>query len=267
MEPDGIDLDAYLERVALEGPIRPDVDCLARLQRAQLMHIPFENFDIQLGKDISLQPAALFDKLVRRRRGGYCFELNGLLMHALEALGYQPRPYLARVIFGRGSPGAHTHQILIVHVDQRDWLVDVGFGGPGLRAPLLLEIGREEVQDSDRFRLESDDQFGHILQKSVAGQWMDLYAFELQRALPLDFEMANFFMSRYPQSHFRLNRVAALLQTGGRVTLLNFTLSVERDGQSTSRELPDGAQYIAALSEYFGIQLDARYEDLLTLST
>jgi N-hydroxyarylamine O-acetyltransferase len=265
MHPRDIDLDAYLERVALTGPVRPDAEGLALLQRAQLRHIPFENFDIHLGRDISLLPAELFDKLVRRRRGGYCFELNGLFARMLEAFGYRPQAYVARVIFGRGSPGPRTHQVLLVRADQRDWLVDVGFGGPGLRAPLLFEVGREDDQDTERFRLRGDEQFGYVLQKLIAEQWTDLYAFELTTTLPHDFEMANFFMSRYPESYFRLNRAAAVQRTWGRVTLLNFSLSIERGAKSMTRELAGGAEYMSALAEHFGIELEARYEDLMPI--
>jgi len=261
MQPHNI--DAYLERVALPDPGRPNADGLALLQAAQLRHIPFENFDIHLGRDISLAPAHLFEKLVRRRRGGYCFELNGLFTHVLQAFGYQCQAYVARVIFGRGSPGPRTHQVLLVRADQREWLVDVGFGGPGLRAPMPLEAGREDSQDGERFRLRRDEQLGYVLQKLIAEQWVDLYAFELAATLPHDFEMANFYMSRYPQSYFRLNRVAAVQRSWGRVTLLNFALSIEREGNSNTLELGPGAQYVSALAEHFGIELDARYEDLM----
>lgn len=266
MEPRDIDLEAYLERVALASRVRPDAEGLALLQQAQLRHIPFENFDIHLGRDISLQPAELFDKLVRRRRGGYCFELNGLFARMLEAFGYRPQTYVARVIFGRGSPGPRTHQVLLVRADQRDWLVDVGFGGPGLRAPLPFEVGREDSQDAERFRLRRDEQLGYVLQKLIAEQWADLYAFELTTTLPHDFEMANFFMSRHAGSYFRRNRVAAVQRSWGRVTLLNLALSIERDGKSVTRELAGGGQYMSALAEHFGIELDERYEDLMPIT-
>ncbi len=261
------DLDAYLARVGLAGTLAANASGLETLQRAQLTRIPFENFDILLGREISLEPAQLFDKLVRHARGGYCFELNGLLAQALEALSYRPRACLARVIFGRGSPGSRTHQVIVVHANGRDWLVDAGFGGPGLRAPLLLETDREALQDGDRFRLHLDEQFGYILQKSIDGVWADLYAFDLLPALPHDFYMANFFMSHWPQSYFRLNRVASLQRPRGRRTLLNFTLREEDDGRLSRRELQPGAGYMTALMECFGIELDAGYTDLLPAGT
>jgi N-hydroxyarylamine O-acetyltransferase len=261
----GFELDAYLRRIDIGGAVPANAAGVEMLQRAQLAHIPFENFDVLLGREISLDPPRLFDKLVRGQRGGYCFELNALLAGALQAIGCRPLPCLARVIFGRGTPGPRTHQVLIVRAGSRDWLVDAGFGGPGLRAPLPLEVDCEVHQDTDRFRLRRDQQFGFLLQKRIDDQWVDLYMFDLSPALPQDFEMANFFMSRHPQSYFRLHRVASLQRPHGRRTLLDFTLSTQDVGASSVRELPAGAGYLAALSECFGIDLNARYEDLPAL--
>src|SRR5690349_4787637 len=146
MPAQGFELDAYLRRIGISGTVPANAAGLEMVQRAELTHIPFENFDILLGREIALDPARLFDKLVTARRGGYCFELNGLLAGALAAIGWRPSACLARVIFGRGTPGPRTHQVLIVHTSGRDWLVDVGFGGPGLRAPLPLEVDSEVLQ-------------------------------------------------------------------------------------------------------------------------
>ncbi len=261
----GFDLDTYLQRIGVTGPVSVDAHWLECIQRGQLQHIAFENFDVLLGRDISLQVDALVHKLVRCRRGGYCFELNGLLGVALQACGYRLRSCLARVIYGRGSPGPRTHQVLIVEADGREWLVDAGFGGPGLRAPLPLD-DREHVQDGDRFRTRRDDEFGPILQKRIGELWSDLYAIDLAPALQQDFEMAHFFMSRHPQSYFRLHRVASLQRDIGRVALLDLTLNVERHAASNACTLEPGPGYIEALAHHFGIELDARYEDLPVLA-
>src|SRR5689334_6809427 len=133
------DLGAYLNRIGLDEPIPANANGLALLQRAQLQNIPFENLDIHLGLAISLQPSAVFDKLVMRGRGGYCFELNKLFAEALRASGFAVRSHLARVIYGRDAPGGRTHQVLVVQAEGQAWLCDAGFGGPGLRAPIPLE--------------------------------------------------------------------------------------------------------------------------------
>ena len=233
---------------------------------AQAISIPFENFDIHLGRAISLKSKDLAAKLILRRRGGYCFELNGLLHLALESLGFSVRPLLARVLYRRLDPGARTHEVLIVAVSGRKWLADAGFGGPGLREPIPLVPDQIEEQCGELYRLRRDSRFGMVLQKQAGDEFVDLYAFdENEVTLDIDIEMANHFTSTWPESIFRLQRMCALPTSRGRVTLADMDLTIHRDGVSTSRTLSPGPQYIAAIREYFGINLDARYEDLLAL--
>ena len=116
--------DAWLRRVRLQAAPRPNEDGLEALHRAQAYAIPFENFDILLGRGISLEPHALVDKLVQKQRGGYCFELNSLLLMALEAFGFKARPLLARV-HTAGTPTGRGHMLLEVMIKRRRWLADV----------------------------------------------------------------------------------------------------------------------------------------------
>uniref|UniRef100_UPI0025F78BB1 arylamine N-acetyltransferase family protein n=1 Tax=uncultured Phenylobacterium sp. TaxID=349273 RepID=UPI0025F78BB1 len=117
------DADAYLKRIGLTAPPEPTVEGLNALQRAQVLAIPFENFDIMLGRGISLEPDAVFDKLVRRRRGGYCFEINGLLLTALQAFGFEARALLGRVHL-MGQTTGRSHQISLVTIDGTHWIAD-----------------------------------------------------------------------------------------------------------------------------------------------
>jgi N-hydroxyarylamine O-acetyltransferase len=260
------DLAGYLNRIGLGKPVQANAQGLARLQRAQLKTIPFENLDIHLGRIISLEGDAVFDKLVTRRRGGYCFELNALFAQALYASGFIVRSHLARVIYGRDAPGGRTHHVLIAEAEGRAWLADVGFGGPGLRAPIPLDPGLELTQDSERFALRAHHEHGYLLEKEIDGRWTPLYVFAAHPELAVDFEMGNFYMSQHPQSYFRRNRVVALQRPHGRVSLTNFTLTVDAGrGNSTSTTIESGEIYMAALREHFGIVLEQRYEDFLPL--
>jgi N-hydroxyarylamine O-acetyltransferase len=171
------DPDALLARLQLAGPIRADEDGLETLHRAQAYTIPFENFDVLLGRGVNLDPAAVFAKLVRRPRGGYCFELNSLLLMALEYFGWQARPLLARVHLS-GSPSGRGHMLLLVTLAGREWIADVGFGGPGLRGPLPFEIGYLSVQDGQAFRLVTAEPFGTMLQTQRDDDWQNLYSFD-----------------------------------------------------------------------------------------
>jgi N-hydroxyarylamine O-acetyltransferase len=238
---------------------------LPLLHRAHVFHVPFENLDIHLGIGISLQPEALYDKIVRRRRGGYCFEQNGLFALVLASEGFTVERHLARVVYGRASPGPRTHQVSLVEVDGRKWLADVGFGGPGLHSPIPLEAEREDVQDGMRFKLRQDREFGYVLQRLLDDRWMDLYAFDLATVQPIDFEVSNFFTSNYPQSPFRARRWIMLMQPWGSVSLENFNLTIERDGESTTEQVQAGPAYMDVLATRFGLRLNAGYDDFMPL--
>ncbi len=137
---DAMDIHAYLERIGYHGSLEPTLDTLSAVHRAHLLAIPYENLDIHLGGYLSLDEGAIFDKLVTRRRGGWCYEMNGLLARALRALGFDVTLLSSAVrtqIEGDGSEGDHL--VLLVHLD-RPYLVDVGFGN-GLLEPIPLEAG------------------------------------------------------------------------------------------------------------------------------
>ena len=255
---------AYLERIGIDGPIRPVASDLARLHRAQRCTIPFENFDILLGRPIDIGPAAIFAKLVERRRGGYCFEQNGLFMSALAAFGFEARFALARVHLGP-QPTGLTHVLILVRIGGEDWLADVGFGGGGPRAPLRLV--RDVVQRHDRlaFRLVECAPFGTMLEVETDGSWRRLYSFEDRPVLPVDLALGNHYTSSHPDSFFTYARVASRVEPDGRTALYDHRLTIERGGVTTEETVGGGAAYIEMLAQRFGIELDAPFEALRPL--
>lgn len=258
-------LDAWLDRIGLGVAPGPDEAGLVAAHEAQAFAIPFENLDIQLGRPIALEPPALVAKLVRRRRGGYCYELNTLLALALAALGFRPRSRLARVLWNRPDPGPRSHQILRVEAGGCDWLADVGFGGPGLRRPIPLEPGRIDRQHGEAFRLRHDERLGLVLEKEAPDGWQGLYGFAEETTLPVDIAVANFVSSNLPTAPFVRFRMCARPAPWGRVTLQDMELRLHRDGATRVERLPPGPPYIAALAEHFGIELDADYGKLRPL--
>jgi N-hydroxyarylamine O-acetyltransferase len=257
-------LDAYLERLNYSGGIQPTEDRLEALHRAQAYTIPFENFDILLGRGITLEPAAIFDKLIRRARGGYCFELNGLFLMALQAFGFDARALLARVHV-TGTPTGRGHQLLLVTLQEREWIADVGFGGPGLRAPIPLELNHAVTHDGQTFRLVEAGPFGIMLQTLQNTQWQDLYSFDLGHVFPADIAYGNHFTSTHPSAFFTFTRVAALPTPSGRVSLFNCTLRTVTAGVEYVQELEEGQPYLDALKTHFGIELDVPYEAIRPL--
>lgn len=231
------------------------------LHRAQVYSIPFENFDILLGRGINLDPEALYRKLVLQHRGGYCFELNGLFLRSLQHAGFHARALLARVHL-RGEPGGRTHQLALVTVGGRDWIADVGFGSNGLRAPLPLEPGRISIQDGHRYRLVDAGHYGSMLQWEQGGDWQNLYSFDLGYVSRADIELSNHFTSTHPASFFTWSRVANLPRRSGRVSLVDFALTEIAGEELQESKLEAGPVYLAALEQYFGIRLDAGYDSL-----
>src|SRR5215213_9389215 len=137
-----MDIHDYLNRINYRGTLEPSVATLEALQRAHLLAVPFENLDIHLGRPIVLDQAALFDKIVRRRRGGFCYELNGLFAALLSALRFDTKMLSASVANAKGEWGPEfDHMTLLVTLDKR-WLVDVGFGDSFIE-PLPLDDRNE----------------------------------------------------------------------------------------------------------------------------
>ena len=134
-----LDLNAYFNRINYNGDRQPTLDVLNALHLAHATRIPFENLDILLGRPIRLDLASLQAKLITGHRGGYCFEHNLLFLAVLEALGYVVKPLAARVRLGESRLRARTHMLLMVTVDDRPMIADVGFGGGGLLHPIPLQ--------------------------------------------------------------------------------------------------------------------------------
>ena len=264
MDNTGFSLDSYLTRINYSDPVQPTEDQLEALHRAQAYTIPFENFDILLGRGITLEPAVLCHKLIHHARGGYCFELNGVFLMALQAIGFEARALLARVHLV-DPPTGRGPQLMLVTIQGKQWSADVGFGGPGLRAPIPLELNRVSTQDGQTFRLVEAGPFGVMLQTLTNAEWQNLYSFDLGHVFPNDIVYGNHFTSTHPNSFFTFARVAALPTPNGRVSLFNQTLRMLSPDGEQVRELGEGQAYLDALKTHFGIELDAPYEAIRPL--
>ncbi len=260
-----LDLDAYFSRVGLPTAPPLDEEGLRVLQQAQFFNIPFENFDIQLGRGIDLAPEALVAKLVHRQRGGYCFELNGLMLMVLCELGFQARPLLARVHLG-GEISGRTHQMSLVELAGRSWLVDVGFGAGGLRCPLPMEMGHSEEGPGWAFRLVEHETWGIMMQTRTGQEWRDSYSFDLLVVAAADIALGNHYTSTAPMNKFVTTRIASLPRATGRVSLRNDVLIEVGPQGKSQRKIPAGGGYLDILKSVFGIDLDAQYTDLRVLT-
>jgi len=246
-------LEAYLRRIECAGSLAPSRTTLDALHLAHATHIPFENLDIHLGRAIRLDLASLEAKLVRDRRGGYCFEQNRLFATALETLGYAVTPLAARVRYGATALLPRTHMTLLVDVDGERLLADVGFGAQGLLLPVPIGEAAVSRQFAWRFRVVEDDGV-LVLQSATADSWDDLYAFTLDRQYPADYELANYYTSTHPDSRFVQNLTAQRLTPDMRRILRNRDYSEERDGATILRTLASDDEVLDVLAESFGLE-------------
>lgn len=258
------DHGSYLARINLPSPPPLNAHGLKQLHNAQHQSIPFENFDIALGHTIELSPDALINKLITKNRGGYCFEVNGLLLIALQHFGFNARALLGRVHLSGVTTG-RGHQITLVTMAEQSWIVDVGFGSQTPRDPIPLIFNKTFSTDQQKFRLINDDKFSIMLQIQQNQQWNNLYSFELNHVCAGDIDYGNHFTSTHPQSTFYSSRIASLATAQGGITLHNHTLRIKTENEIQQRELSDGDEYLTALKEYFGIDLHCSYAQLKPL--
>ena len=247
-------LDAYLVRIGLAARPRPG---LAEVHRAHATTIPFENLDSFSGSPVSLDPARLEDKIVIRRRGGYCFEHNLLLAAALEALDMEVEPMLARVRLGPPDlPRPLNHLLLRVSDSEMTWLADVGFGGGGLLDPVPFELGVETDQSGWVYRLVEDGP-EWVLQVHQDGAWTEMYGFVPEPAQRVDIEVNNWYTSTHPESNFVTGVMAGLRRPERCMTLFasDQAVLIERPvgGASNLTEIPLG-EVPTLLAERFGIE-------------
>ena len=251
-----LDLAAYTARTGYTGPLTNSLEALVGLHRAQAFSIPFENLDIHLGRPIGLDPASLFRKLIAERRGGYCYELNGLFRLVLLELGFKVTCLVGRNLIAGPPLRPRAHQVLLVEVAGQPWLVDLGFGTNGLIEPIPLIVGPEHAQGFDRYRLRAAPQHNYHLQLLMQGEWHSLYTFTLDEAQPSDYQMMSYFYAHSPDSPFRKQRICTLAAPGFRASMVDQELKLRQpDGSITATALPDEAAYREALVSYFGIRL------------
>lgn len=245
---------AYLQRIAYHDALAPTVATLHALHAAHPLAVPFENLDIHWGRRIVLDEAALFAKIVTHRRGGFCYELNGLFATLLRHAGFSVTLLSAGVAHQEGGFGPpFDHLALLVESEDR-WLVDVGFGD-SFHVPLRLDDSGEQVQERGVYRVEHDGAEGTLLRRGTDG-WEAQYHFTLQPRALADFTAMCSYHQTSPASPFTRGRVCSRATPDGRITLRDRRLIATVHGQKTERVLGDEEEYHAALRTHFGINRD-----------
>ena len=256
-----MDIDSYLQRIKIKEKVSPTVDTLHNLHLAHLYSVPFENLDIHLSRPIVLNLDRLFAKIVRRNRGGFCYELNGLFAWLLGELGFNVTLLSAIAAHDNGGFGPEfDHLVLRVEcpadpvTPSVPWLVDVGWGDT-FRYPLRLDRPDvDQLEGARGFRIDRVGDSRLLWQQDQGGLWEKQYRFSLRPRQLTDFEPMCLYHQTSPESHFTQQRICTLATPDGRITLSEQKLILTKNGRRQERQLaPD--EYWDVLSKRFGIDL------------
>lgn len=266
-----LDARAYLDRIRIPVStgavsLKPSAATLQALHEAHMLAIPFENLSIHYGQPIILEAGSLFDKVVRRRRGGFCYELNGLFAWLLRTLDYEVTLLSAGVAQASGGfTPDYDHLTLLIHdVDGSDWLADVGFGN-SFRRPLRFQPDIEQDGgDGHRYRLKASETQGDaasggaqpdiwVMQRLGESGWQAQYRFTLEPHNLGDFNERCVFQQTSPESHFTQRRLCSMALPAGRITLSDLRLIETTSGARQERLLASEEEYRAVLAERFGV--------------
>lgn len=250
-----INLNAYFERIGFSGSIAPTLATLEALHGLHPASIPFETIDPVLGLPVLLDIQSLQQKLLRDRRGGYCFEQNSLFRAILEDLDYTVRAYAARVLWGHpdGAERPLSHMVLVADVGGSSYLCDVGFGSFTLTAPLRLRADVEQQTPNETYRLVSAGE-GYRLEVRIGEDWKPVYQFDLVEVAKDEIERLNALVSEYQHAERRL--VASRAEVGLRINLLRNRLTIRRAGEEPEqRRFQTIGEIKDTLANVFGIAL------------
>jgi N-hydroxyarylamine O-acetyltransferase len=247
-----MELNDYRARIGYTGELTPTVDTLRALHLAHATHIPFENLDVLLRRPILLDIESLWAKLVTGRRGGYCFEQNGLFAAVLEEVGFRVLRLGARVRMGAVGIRPRSHMVLLVEAGGDRWLADVGFGADGLIHPVALHPDAEAVQFAWKYRVVTEGA-NYVLQSWYPQGWLDLYAFDLEEQHPVDYEVANHFTSTYPRSPFVTTLRVQFPGPQVRTMLVNRILTERTPEGATETGVGDDGAILDVLAKRFGL--------------
>lgn len=246
-----MNVDAYLDRIDLSGPVEPTLESLERLQRAHLTAVPFENLDVYARRGVQTDDMWTVAKVVERRRGGWCFELNGAFSALLTALGFDVKRVAADVLYGNSYP-MPTHHSIEVTLD-RPYLVDVGFGDSFIR-PLPLDSPGPHDGGSGAYGFIFEDGTTTMVSHEADGTVTPHFRWGPQSRRPEDFSEASTYLQVTPGLRWTETRFATRLLDGGpdRVTLLTDRVKFRHEGEWTERPVT-GEEWPELLEEWFGM--------------
>jgi len=214
-------INRFFQRIGMDPdtPILYTEDFLSRVQLHCVLHIPYENLDILDHRPLELAPEALYEKIVLHGRGGYCFELNGLLTHMLKTMGFTVSERFARFLRGEAEVPMRRHRVTIVHMADADYFCDIGVGQIAPRLPLRVEEDTIQTQNGETYRFTRDPRHGWILWELYHGEWREYLCFNNDEVFDVDFLQPSFYCENHPSSPFNKGYMLAIKTVTGRRTI------------------------------------------------
>jgi N-hydroxyarylamine O-acetyltransferase len=258
MSNEAFDQKAWLARIGCDGPVTPTLDGLHRLVAAHAYAIAYESLDIMLGRTPQLDLAFLQSKMIRRSRGGYCFEQNMLFRAGLRSIGFDVTSlqgrFVRRLAIDAQRPA--IHMVLQVNLPEGPYIADVGFGNLAPTCALRLELGLE--QDTPHERMRFVDVGGEpTLQARVGGAWEHVYRVIPYPRYDAEYEVANWYTATHPSAPYATNIIVALPRPDRtRLTIFNESVKLHyADGGTARRVMTDRDDYAIMLRDGFGLDL------------
>ncbi len=250
-----LSVDRYLARIGVEREPFLTYDYLQTLQLKHQMSIPYETMDIVNRVPFTLKIEDIYDKIVNRGRGGYCFELNGLFGWLLRQLGFTVTDHFARFLRGSTEIPMRRHRVLRVQCEGREYIADVGVGSRCPAYPLLLAEGVEQKSGEEVYCFERNDILGWVCTEKHKGVWEPYYSFTTEPSFDVDFEVANFYCQNSPDSMFINNPMASIRTEDGRRTLANREFRIFTENGTETYTPSTRSEFYRALRIYFGIRI------------
>lgn len=248
-----MNVDRCLERIGYRGSRDPTLQTLRDLKLAFLLSVPFENLDIHLGREITLSSEKIYEKIVLKRRGGFCYECNTLFADLLRKLGFQVDYLSARMVLGSTVNPEFDHMVLRVTLDG-DYLVDVG-NGQSCREPLPMDRKSTAASEGFRYRVGTHNGDLALYFRYSEGEWALRFLFTIIPREPSDFEERCRYHQTSPDAPFTQHRLATMATQEGRVQLLDKQLSITEGSRRREEELDSDEACREALVQYFGIRI------------
>jgi N-hydroxyarylamine O-acetyltransferase len=248
-------ISAYLKRINFTGQPALDYETLRQLQRQHLRTVPYENLDIMRDITLSLEPDDIFEKIVTRGRGGYCFELNGLFTWLLRALGFPVTEYMSRFLREETEIPMRRHRVLRVTAEGKDYLCDVGVGQLVPLKPLPFDCGVVSEQESGTYKLEKEPFFGYVLYEDRHNEWSKVYSFTTEEQLNKDYIMPSYYCEKHPDSYFRTMDMVHIFTENGRKSVAGREMRIFTQSGVNALNPASEEEYENLLFTHFGIRL------------